>query len=287
MVAPKNPNLEKCRSNLAEPESSSLDDSPEEASTIAERARLPRQNTLIETGKSKFYTYDDEVHSLPTVITKTIVIPVTTSVTSSVTTSSALLNNTAGSNTQALNNAKLIRREHNPTRGASGTGTAVELSRSSFYDEALSFDASSKAHALKTDHHFVNNLHNEWRGEKDNSLRHEKHYSKPPPLVKEYTNEITQVAAGGSPTRKQAFKIKESQVQKTYNEYETAMQNVKPKNIGVKSENLTNIAPAKAATLQRPCKESGCPYFGTIATDFYCSSCFKRVQKTLAYKASQ
>ena len=70
-------------------------------------------------------------------------------------------------------------------------------------------------------------------------------------------------------------------------QYQAALQQIQPKTMAIRHENLeAHVMPAKAVDLQKPCKESGCPYFGTIATDFYCTACFKRLQKELATKTA-
>ena len=328
-VVPKNPNLqlhlnqpyEKCRSNLAEAESTDsldndVDEGGESPPSTATGSKLPRQNTMIETGMSKFYTLEHEDHCLNMVGDNARLVPLAPPPPS-------MLNNephyTVGAPaTTCLNNARTtIQREHNETRGSSAPSAAVELARSSFYDQPLSFEARAHPVAAATrrqDRHFVvNNLRNEWQ-EKENVNQREKHYSKHAPLAKEYTNEVTHAVTGASPpTRKQAATsltpptgataavyhdeshdalrhndVDQSSADQGKAGYQQALEQVKPKTITIKQENLaTHAMPAKAGVLQRACKQGGCPYFGTIATDFYCSACFKRLQKELATKASQ
>ena len=274
-------------SNLAEPEATdSLDGSSDDqfessapdTGSVQAAARMSRQNTLIDAGRSKFYTLTNEGHQLPGAS------PQTNRRMRSISDGSAHLTACSGSsdalNNEAsvahMNNADCIQRQRNATR-LSAPPTAdvgdvqLQLANSQFYVESghLSLRGIRPSRMLRT----VNNLHNEWQ-EKENVNQIQKNYAKLAPLGKEYTNEMSSVVRRSS---QQANGVTES--------IGAASDYSKSHDI-THHENLNDLVPAKVSLLKQPCKEAGCPYLGSIATDFYCSACFKALNKKLALHAT-
>lgn len=269
---------------------------------------ISRQNTLIDVGKSKFYTYYDEEQSL--VLTKKNTDLSSSNINKSTNTNHpSLINNMSSSSTTSsvsnsseLNNLKLIKRDNKGRNGA-----AVELCNSSFYDESLSNPNQQQEYQnqqqnvnvrlsnpnLRGGPGFVNNLHNEWQ--ENGSYSKQDKYIKAVPLAKEYTNQnavTVQQQMNISPTRRKAFKISSDYEKQWSDVLEDVDRNMGLNATGGMKNNIDDRNISSAAkqdnkgknNLQHPCKVEGCKYYGTIATDFYCSSCFKQKQKTIAYK---
>ena len=276
-------------SNLAEPEATdSLDGSSDEQFESPPRTKaaaaahvtsgMTRQNTLIDAGRSKFYTLTNEVHQVAE--TSPLLNRRVRSISdgaAQLSSSSGALNNQSG--VSHMNNAECIQHERNPTRlsappttSSESNGVHLQLANSQFYVDssgrASSMRCMRSSRVLRT----VNNLHNEWQ-EKVNVNQAQKNYVKHAPLGKEYTNEMS------SAVRRSNHNV--NGVAVATNGVDECSSYAKPQDT-TRHDNLTDRVPAKGSSLKRPCQQSGCPYFGSIATDFYCSACFKTLNKKLA-----
>ena len=248
---------------------------------------IPRQNTLIDVGKSKFYTYYDESQCLPkenNLCDKDEVDQLIKQATNPI-------NNTTSASAEPNNLRSLMRHPKGKGQGTSQghSGAAVELARSSFYDESLSNAHVSMTYARPVPEGtaFVNNLHNEYK--ENGSYSKQDQYNKPVPLAKQYTNEMFVQSQNLSPTRRKAFKLRESDGEMAGSgDYQAQLNEVigdmKTETKQVNSKNEFTSTNTAQNNLQKQCREPGCRYFGTIATDFFCSACFKQKQKATVYK---
>lgn len=257
-----------------------------------DRSGMPRQNTLIDVGQSKFYTFFDEEQCLEPENAHD-----ERDGTMSNTNQSNSLGITHSSSSSELNNVRRLNKGRKDV--------AVELCNSSFYDESLSRSEYcnvrssgvpvSVTRSVPEGTSFVNNLHNEYV--ENGSYTKQDKYHKPAPLAKEYTNRMAVEAQNISPTRRKAFKIRDSANGGGGNsEYSDKLNlNVFLGDLDLAGSssggtkystvNEKNELSSQRNNLQKPCREDGCKYYGTIATDFYCSACFKLKQKSLSYAA--
>ena len=227
---------------------------------------MERQNTLLTSGKSKFYTYANEDHSA---LDK--------------------------EDSLAVYNSNLNNMKMSDTAAAKGS----KDSRSTFYVENVNVNLNSNSQQRSLSHpvsakppvnmqrthvtgghghlppgtaYIVNDLHDDVKlSNKEKSATLPGRFKEPVKLVDfDYATEPPlRPEFGGPPldmSRPSAFRIKGS-----------------ADNVHQLSAAVSGSHGSAGVGMQQKCRTSKCEFYGSEATDFLCSTCWKTKQRTLAY----
>lgn len=221
-----------CEGCFEKEKQQALDFERRPASDTTDGGALPRQDTLTNLGKSKFYTYPNEEHSLP--------------------------------------------RNHQPDRQANDSHRShvnntdtLHLARSSFYTNAASTVTQTWSQApasrLQQSTVYIDNRLKDGADIRSNTIPITRSQGKAIDLALD-----APYIDAGSPSPKSPVRQMEFKSRTIDSELASRMQN-------------QVLLPQQ----QQKCRNSNCEFYGNASTSYYCSSCYREHQNTLAYQASK
>ena len=229
-----------------------------------------RQDTLINEGKSKFYTLKEEQHNSDVDVIdgcEPVMVP--------------RQSHPQPSSPEHLNNARLNRTDKKP---------ALELARSTFYEESVSNvhsgDKSSNPPATSGPC-MVNNLRNvNENSGRDYKIVHKEMMNLPPAIRANYIDDFEEPPLRPEFSNMQsrnAFRIKNENIQRA----QVNTQQDMDKRPLVDPSFVAKVSPQTDPRnhYQQQCRTEGCTFYGTEVTHFFCSGCYKRLERTAEFRA--
>ena len=228
--------------------------------------QMDRKDTLLTSGKSKFYTLADEDHLRSSSHVSLPQHPVVKDL----------------SDSGELNNAKLLRDKKNSYLNAA---SSYRVSRSTFYDEAppeykvaVSQAPSTKATLPPGTAYIVNDLHNQPQG------RYHTMGTAQPANDRLFGTVTSSDTASEPPLRTEFQDINAGARVQTY-EIKPAINNVDEQitKQAVSGGHVNSVPPSGMGK----CRTSDCQFYGTDSMDFLCSACYRKKQQHLGHHAAK